>query len=117
MFKVEGTTITLSRGDTGAFKVTATGYTFGTDDRALFSLKNSQGTVVKQQAYPMTNNQFIVYFLNADTDTLPPGKYTWDIRYVVNPEYDQQGNIVDGDQVATPKTPQPFELLAVVGDI
>ena len=117
MFNVVGTQIELSRGDTGAIDFTATGYTFGTDDRALFSVKDRNGTVVKQQAYAMTNNAFTVTFYNADTDALPAGNYTWDVRYVINPLYDDNDYIVDGDQVITPMLPQPLRLLIVFGEI
>lgn len=122
MFSVDGYNISLSRGDTGAMKVTATAtlngepFTFGENDRALFSIKNGQGEVVKEKIAAMTNNQFTVYFLNADTDSLSPGPYSWDVRYVINPLY-LNGRIVDGDQVITPKEPQTMQLLTVVGDI
>ena len=117
MFVMNGTTIEMSKGDTAAIRFTATGYTFDADDRALFSVKDRNGAIVKQKAYQMTNNQFIVYFVNSDTDTLTPGDYTWDVRFIVDPVYDDNGNIVDGDQVNTPKTPQTLKLLAVVGDV
>ena len=117
MFEVNGTRIRLSRGDTGSIDFTATGYTFSSDDRALFSVKDRNGTVVKQQAYEMTNNAFTVTFWNADTDALPAGDYTWDVRYVINPLYDDDDRIVDGDQVITPMLPQPLQLLSVVGEI
>lgn len=96
MFQVNGTEIQISRGDTGAILFTAeatrrdTGaaFTFGERDRAVFSIKNGQGTVVKQKAYPMTENEFKVIFFNQDTDTLPAGGYIWDVRYVINPYYE-----------------------------
>ena len=123
MFNVEGYTINLSRGDTGALKVKATAtlngepFTFGSDDRALFSIKNAQtGEVVKEKIAEMDNNEFTVFFLNADTDALSPGNYQWDVRYVINP-YWKDGRIVDGDQVITPKEPQNMQLITVVGDI
>ena len=119
MFNVNEETgaITLSRGDTGALTISVTGYTFGANDRALFSIKNGQGTIVKQSAYAMENNEFTVTFYNADTDSLNPGGYTWDVRYVINPYYDAGGNIVDGDQVLTPNLPMDVNILSVVGDI
>lgn len=123
VFNVEGYDISLSRGDTGALKVNATAtlngepFTFGENDRALFSIKNAQGEVVKEKVAQMVNNSFTVYFLNADTDTLAPGPYQWDVRYVINPYYNAAGRIVDGDQVITPKAPQTMQLLTVVGDV
>lgn len=123
MYSVDGYNITLSRGDTGALNVTATAtldgsaYTFGEDDRALFSIKNANGEIIMQKAYEMTDNAFTVYFLNADTDSLAPGAYSWDVRYIIHPYYDDEGKIVNGDQVITPKTPMNMTLLTVVGDV
>lgn len=119
MFKVEGTTITLSRGDTGAIKITAdTDYTFAAEDRALFSIKNNVGEVVKQSAFELDENKaFVVTFFNHDTDTLAATGYTWDVRYIINPYYDAEGRIVNGDQVITPNEPMAFNLLNVVGEV
>ena len=123
MFNVDGYNINLSRGDTGAMRVIATAtlngepFTFGENDRALFSIKNGQGEVVKEKIAAMENNVFMVYFLNADTDSLSPGPYSWDVRYIINPYYDASGRIVNGDQVITPKEPQTMQLLTVVGDV
>lgn len=123
MFNVDGYNINLSRGDTGAMRVIATAtlngepFTFGENDRALFSIKNGQGEVVKEKIAAMENNVFMVYFLNADTDSLSPGPYSWDVRYIINPYYDASGRIVNGDQVITPKEPQTMQLFTVVGDV
>lgn len=123
MFSVDGYTITLSRGDTGGLRVIAQAtlngspFTFGENDRALFSIKNGQGEIVKEKIAEMTDNAFTVYFLNGDTDSLSPANYQWDVRYIIHPYYDSQGRIIDGDQVITPKTPQTMQLLTVVGDV
>lgn len=123
MFNVDGYAINLSRGDTGAITVSATAtlygepFTFGENDRALFSIKNAQGEVVKEKVAEMDNNVFTVFFFNQDTDGLAPGAYTWDVRYVINPYYDASGRIVNGDQVITPKEPMSMQLITVVGDV
>ena len=123
MFTVEGYNIRLSRGDTGAMKVKATAtlegepFTFGPDDRALFSIKNGQGEIVKEKVAELVNNEFTVYFKNADTDNLAPTNYSWDVRYIIHPYYDSTGRIVDGDQVITPNEPMTMNLLTVVGDV
>lgn len=123
MYNVDGYNINLSRGDTGALRVTATAtldgepFTFGPDDRALFSIKNGQGEVVKEKIAEMTNNEFMVYFMNNDTDSLTPGPYQWDVRYIIHPYYDASGRIIDGDQVITPEQPMSLQLLTVVGDV
>lgn len=113
MFSVEETNITISRGDTGAVRMhanvtrrdTGAAYTFGERDRAVFSIKNGQGALVRQKAYPMVNNAFIVVFTNQDTENLNPGGYTWDIRYVINPYYDTDppaGTWTDYDELQFP---------------
>ena len=123
MYNVDGYNINLSRGDTGALKVTATAtlngepFTFGPDDRALFSIKNGQGEVVKEKIAEMTKTEFMVYFMNNDTDSLTPGQYQWDVRYIIHPYYDANGRIIDGDQVITPEQPMSLQLLTVVGDV
>ncbi len=121
MFKIENGAITLSRGDTASFTVTASGYTFDTDDRALFTLKDSAGEVILERVYELDtelgNGIFLVQLSNSDTDSLIPGAYSWDVRYVLHPYYDASGRIVDGDQVITPKTPQGMALIATVGEV
>lgn len=119
MFGINGYTITLSRGDTGAIKFTAdTEHTFDSVDRALFSIKNAIGDVVKQAAYELDENKsFVVSFFNADTDSLAAGTYSWDVRYIIHPYYDADGKIVDGDQVITPREPMAMQLLQVVGEV
>lgn len=119
LFDVNGYTITLSRGDTGAIKLTAdTTYDFETDDRALFSIKNALGEIVKQQAFELDENKsFTVSFFNSDTDNLSAGFYSWDVRYIIHPYYDTSGKIVDGDQVITPRQPMELQLLQVVGEV
>ena len=123
MFVVEDYNISLSRGDTGALRVNATAtlsgepFTFGSDDRALFSIRNANGEIIMQKASPMVNNSFTVYFLNNDTDSLSPGAFTWDVRYIIHPYYDDDGKIINGDQVITPKQPMTMALLTVVGDV
>lgn len=118
MFQVEDFTITMSRGDTGSVVIKATGHTFNAEDRAVFTVKSPEGTVVKRGAYSIDGaGRFTVSFLNAETDYLAAGNYTWDVRYVIHPYYDGEGNIVDGDQVITPKMPMTLVLLPAVGNI
>lgn len=123
MFVVDGYSISLSRGDTGAVRIKADAtlneeaFTFGSDDRALFSLRNANGELVMEKVSEMQDNAFVVYFQNGDTDGLASGSYTWDVRYIIHPYYDDSGRIVNGNQVITPKEPQSLTLLVVVGDV
>jgi hypothetical protein len=126
MFWIDDETkmIHLSRGDTASFYVdTETdGYVFTDDDRALFTIKNGSGNIVFEEAYGLTdetlgNGTFLVEFHNPDTDALATGTYTWDVRYILGPYYDESGRIINGNQVITPEKPDSMELLAVVGEV
>ena len=128
MFSVntENRTIEISRGDTGAvrihanakYKGTNTPYTFGERDRALFTIKDQSGQIVKQRVYQIVQNTFTVMLFNADTGKMIGGTYNWDVRYMINPHYETGNPIpVDGDQVVTPMLPASVNPLAVVGDI
>lgn len=108
--------IDLHRGDTGVIGITLTGHTFGADDRVLFTIKDQEGKIVKEGVYALTNNRFEVEFLNADTDHLMPGQYSWDVRCVVNPVYANNA-IIDGDAVATPRDPMVVNLRTTVGQV
>ena len=118
MFHVDPATktITMHRGDTGEMTVKARGYDFDSVDRALFTVKDDQGTEIMSRVYSMTNNQFVVEFVNADTDHLTPKTYWWDVRYVMSPTYDPvTGKIDDGDAVTTPGSPFQLRILSTVG--
>ena len=108
----------MSRGDTGSVKIGSTGYDFGTDDRALFTLRNGAGVAIMETAYELdSEGAFVIQFRNADTYTLPVGSYNWDVRYILNPYYDSSGRIVDGDQVITPNLPMQLTILDTVGEV
>ena len=123
MYNVEDYNINISRGDTGALRVNAKAtldgelFTFGENDRALFSVKAGNGEIILQKVCAMTDNSFVVYFLNGDTENLAPGSYSWDVRYVINPYFDDEGHLVNGDQIITPRAPMALNLLTVVGDV
>lgn len=116
-------TITLPRGDTGSFTVSeSSGHVFTEDDRAVFTVRDNGGAAVIERYYALDdvelgNGKFLVSFINADTDELPVGTYTWDVRYVINPYYDAAGRIVSGDRVETPRQPMMLTLLATVGTV
>lgn len=132
MFAVDATTgtVEMNVGDTGAFLIAGARddeTAFTADDRAVFTIKNSTGEIVIERIYELDdenlgNGVFLVEFHNNDTDHLDPGPYTYEVRWVVNPYYDTNGKIVNGDIVRTPGidgkgNPLPMTLKAVQADI
>lgn len=117
MFKIEGTKIRMSRGDTGEVTIGLSGYTFGSNDRVLFTVRESKSKEVKmRRILEIESNTVTVSFVNSDTDNLDAGNYEWDVRVIINPVY-SEGDIVDGDEVITPELPMQIELLTTVGQI
>lgn len=117
MFRIEGTNIILSRGDTGVVTIGLSGYSFSSIDRAVFSIRSiSTNQVIVRRELEIVENTVTITFVNADTDSLDPGNYEWDLRLVVNPIY-ESGQIVDGDEVNTPELPMTLKLLPTVGQI
>ena len=128
MFDVDGMTITLTVGDTGAVKIRSTGYTFQTDDAVLFTVRTGNGSIMIERVFtnktgvhadgPIEeDNSVIVCFHNADTEGYSAGPYTWDVRYIINAYRNAAGVITDGDQVITPYAPQTLTLRSAVGTV
>ena len=99
MFAVDSTSgsIEMNVGDTGAFLVAGTrddGEDFTEDDRAVFTIKNSNGEIVMMRLYSLDNDDdigngvFLVEFHNNDTDTWDPGQYNTELRFDVDPTWD-----------------------------
>lgn len=132
MFMVDANTgmIEMNVGDTGAFEIAGErtdGVDFTADDRAVLTVKNAAGAIVIERIYPLADDELgngvaLVQLHNNDTDSLEPGIYTWEVRFVVHPYYDAAGRIVNGDIVRTPGidgqgNPMPMTLKAVQADI
>ena len=105
MFKLDndGTTILMHRGNTGTIRITLTGYTFGNDDRVLFTMINLTGTVIKEQICQVEDGAIEIEFVNTDTDYLAPGDYYYGVTAATDPVYDTEGKIVNGSGVSTPE--------------
>lgn len=130
MFDVDGMTITLTVGDTGAVRIRSSGYNFQTDDAILFTVKTGNGSVMFDRVFtnkrgegirwdgPIEeDNSVIVCFHNKDTEGYSAGPYTWDVRYIIKAYRDDTGAITDGDQVITPYGPQQLILKSAVGTV
>ena len=120
--------ITMHRGDTGAFKVTATqgsGDAWTSSDRMLYTVRNGAGDIVLQRFYRLDDDEGLgngkveIQFHNNDTDQWANGTYNAERRYIVNAYWDGTAptgmcvdaltagvRIVDGDLVRVPANGQ-----------
>ena len=99
MFDVKDFTIRVNRGDTGSITIHTTGYEFGPDDRALFTIKDGNRMTVRKEVMLRTGN------------------YVWDVRFVVDPEFDENDMLVGGTEVYTPHTNLNLIVDDAVGDV
>jgi hypothetical protein len=109
--------ITLHKGDTGTAPFRFTGFTLEGNVRVLWTIKNRRGELIMERIYTPVDNEFSVEFSNSDTDSLPAGTYYYDARVVIDPVFDDQGHIVDGEYVNTPASPLQIEILDTVGEV
>ena len=113
----ESRKITMHRGDTGTVVYRLTGYTLEGNVKVVWTMKNKYGDIIKEGVYTPEDNKVRIEFLNSDTDSIAPGVYLYDLRVVIEPEYDTQGRIVDGVCVTTPVSPLYVEIMDTVGII
>ena len=126
----DGATVLWENGDEIAVFVSG-GYVDGVNTNKSAIFKTSVSTPASSATFHCTNGEipvtqpdeldenkgFTVQFANSDTGDLAAGTFSWDVRYIIHPYYDEAGNIIDGDQVITPKTPMELQLLQVVGEV
>lgn len=91
--------ITMHRGDTGAFIVSAeksSGSDWSEDDRMIFSVSGPGGMKI-QRYYRLDENRttveldpgkVLIELHNDDTDKWEPGTYNTEIRFVIDPVWD-----------------------------
>ena len=109
--------IDILAGDTASMTITLTGYDFQPSDRALFTVaRKDDEEVVLSKELEFYNNELVVRFASEDTNFLDPDcEYEWDVRAIINPNYDEHGSIIERDGVSTPGSPYKFVVHKTVG--
>ena len=107
MFDVNGTDVTISRGDTGTLTVTLTGDVPDNSTIALVTVRHdvNRTNVVWEKNFTVNDGQIIIPLTKNETD-IPWFDYVWDIRLLYE----------NGD-IYTPFAPSVFRVCEVVGDV
>lgn len=104
-------------GDTDSVSFKLKGYDFTSADRVLFTVKNKKGQKIIRKLYQVEDNTVVVNFTNSDTEDLPGGEYSWDIRIFFNAQFDESGNLIEENGVKTPGSPYVLQIHNTVGDV
>lgn len=89
----------IPRGDTGSFTIPALN-TVEPTDIAIFSIFDplTHRKILHKYVTPIGQVLNIVFSHN-ETANLPTGKYVWDIKFYKNPVFDEEGEVIDGEEV------------------
>lgn len=87
-------------GDTGSFSIPSQA-TIGVTDKIIFAIFDpmTKQTVLEKEGTVDNNNVITISFAHEDTMKLIPKKYLWDIRIYKGPQYDEDDEIIDWDEV------------------
>ncbi len=89
----------IPRGDTGSFTIPTRG-TVEEGDVAVFSLYDAlTHKTVFEKIIPATEGTLTISFEHKDTVDLEPKHYLWDIKIYNKPEYDEDGLLIDGEEI------------------
>lgn len=89
----------IPRGDTGSFTIPTLG-TVGEGDIAVFSIYDPMThTTVFEKEISVTEEILTIPFEHADTVGLESKKYLWDIKIYKNPQRDEDGLLIGGDEI------------------
>lgn len=89
----------IPRGDTGSFTIPTQG-TVEDGDIAVFSIYDPMTkTTVFEKEIPATEEILEISFEHQDTVNLKPKKYVWDIKIYKNPQRDEDGLLIEGEEI------------------
>ena len=89
----------IPRGDTGSFTIPTQG-AVEAGDIAVFSIYDPMTqTTVFEKEVPATEELITIPFAHEDTVELKSKKYVWDIKIYKNPQRDEDGLLINGDEI------------------
>lgn len=116
MFKLNGTTLKITQGDTGTLTVNVTGATFGSDDRVQLTVADKDKNVLLQKVAEFDGNEAEFEFENADTADIEKGVYLWELRFVKDATV--TGDVITGgSDIETPYESMTLQIIDALADI
>lgn len=100
MIRLIGRRLIIPRGDTGSFTIPTQG-TVEQGDLAIFSIYDPlTQTTVCEKIIDATEETLTFNFTHEDTVKIEPSdRYQWDIKIYRNPEYDENNNLINGEEI------------------
>lgn len=99
MIKLVQRRLIIPRGDTGDFTIPVLTSACNKNTIAVFSIFDLiDGKLIFSKEADINNSIIKVEFTHEETKVLPLGKYVWDIKIYINPEY-KNGILINGDEV------------------
>ena len=99
MIRIIGRRLIIPKGDTGFVTLPFCDSHEG-QSIAIFSVKNmlTKKTVI-EKIIDIFEDYILIEFKKDDTEKLEPGKYFWDVKIYTNPEYDDDGLIINASEI------------------
>ena len=120
MFCAKRGQILITAGDTGiaGFEPMEGGYVPKTNDRAVFTVRDKIGgrKRIEKVIQPDENGIVRVPFMPEDTKNLRLREYVWDIRYLLDVQEDEKGNVTAYRESITPLEPAFLLILPAIGE-
>lgn len=117
MIDLQGKNIYLPRGDTGMLKFSSHGdYVLTNKDVVLFTVTCRGKPVIELYMTPY-DSSVIIEFTSDMTKDLPIDLYYYDIRIILDAEFDEEDNLIQGIQIDTPYKDCEFNLLSTEGEL
>lgn len=121
MFRVNGTQITMTAGDTGMLAIVPRegSYVPTADDRAIFTVRERPGrrALTEKIIAPQADGTVIVPLGSAETAKLRAREYAWDVRYALGVTTDAEGNMTDWQEMVTPMEIGLLTILPAIGGL
>lgn len=117
MLQIKGLHIRLSRGDSACITIEAAGLELSELDRAVVTVKKTPDSPIPiiENTLSAYDGVFVWEIGSADTVHLS-GMYYWDLRFIIGSIHDSGEIVENGARIITPFSPQPFEIMEVIGD-